>query len=311
MTVSTRHAEIRIKDDHYVLVDVASVNGTQVNGKGLIPHRPKTLADGDSISIGNFRLGFKVGAPMGPVEDRNAAHHQAREMLARILSRTGELSNSLVLAVVSGPCQDTRFNIPQGASGLILGRGAKADLLIRDRDVSNEHAEIDVANDGITIKDLRSLNGTYVGEARIDSAHIEIGKTFVVGNSALTLEHPAEYALGSIFEAPEEETSSFSIGEDTKQIDDSDQAAPNGENFATEEPTINAAENQPEHPSLPVVGPADPLIAPIEPKENPRESNSGQHPAANLDTDSDLGLIIVGTIILLLAVIGLIYLFST
>lgn len=54
-TVSRRHAEIRFEDDGYILHDVASTNGTRVNGRYI--HKEK-LSDGDIIRIGQFTFTF-------------------------------------------------------------------------------------------------------------------------------------------------------------------------------------------------------------------------------------------------------------
>jgi hypothetical protein len=54
--VSRRHAELRRQDDHWMLVDLGSTNGSLVNGKLAREHR---LSDGDRISFGTTELIFK------------------------------------------------------------------------------------------------------------------------------------------------------------------------------------------------------------------------------------------------------------
>src|SRR5215469_15191369 len=56
--VSRRHAAIRLVDDSHVLVDLESANGTRVNGE---PIKEKTLAAGDSISIGPYIVVYSRG----------------------------------------------------------------------------------------------------------------------------------------------------------------------------------------------------------------------------------------------------------
>lgn len=56
VTVSRRHAEFRRNDaQEYEVVDVGSLNGTYVNRE---PRNSQTLASGDEIQIGKFRLVF-------------------------------------------------------------------------------------------------------------------------------------------------------------------------------------------------------------------------------------------------------------
>jgi pSer/pThr/pTyr-binding forkhead associated (FHA) protein len=55
ITVSRRHAEFRLENCRFRIVDAGSLNGTRVNGQ---PVDAAVLANGDEIQIGNFRLVF-------------------------------------------------------------------------------------------------------------------------------------------------------------------------------------------------------------------------------------------------------------
>ena len=57
-TVSRRHAEIVRDGDAWVLRDLGSSNGTQVNGQPVVEH---VLADGDEIKLGSVTLRFENG----------------------------------------------------------------------------------------------------------------------------------------------------------------------------------------------------------------------------------------------------------
>lgn len=59
VTVSRRHAEVDRTPEGYVLRDVASLNGTYVNGERVERH---DLRDGDVVQIGLYRLTFLLGA---------------------------------------------------------------------------------------------------------------------------------------------------------------------------------------------------------------------------------------------------------
>lgn len=56
--VSGKHAEIRRKDDQFLLVDIGSKNGTRLNGEPLISGKEYPLGPEDQIAIGNFVLQF-------------------------------------------------------------------------------------------------------------------------------------------------------------------------------------------------------------------------------------------------------------
>lgn len=59
VTVSRRHAEFRINDGSFEVVDVGSLNGTYVNRE---PKNSAVLSNGDEVQIGKFRLVFLTGA---------------------------------------------------------------------------------------------------------------------------------------------------------------------------------------------------------------------------------------------------------
>ncbi|MBP3087572.1 FHA domain-containing protein [Corynebacterium sp. sy017] len=59
VTVSRRHAEFRLEDGVFQVVDVGSLNGTYVNRE---PRNAQQLSTGDEIQIGKFRLVFLAGA---------------------------------------------------------------------------------------------------------------------------------------------------------------------------------------------------------------------------------------------------------
>lgn len=54
-SASRKHCMIKIESDHYILRDLQSGNGTQVNGERIKDHY---LEDGDRIQIGTTVLKF-------------------------------------------------------------------------------------------------------------------------------------------------------------------------------------------------------------------------------------------------------------
>ncbi|MCH5642670.1 MULTISPECIES: glycogen accumulation regulator GarA [unclassified Gordonia (in: high G+C Gram-positive bacteria)] len=58
VTVSRRHAEFRLGDNEFQVVDVGSLNGTYVNRE---PVDTASLSNGDEVQIGKFRLVFLSG----------------------------------------------------------------------------------------------------------------------------------------------------------------------------------------------------------------------------------------------------------
>jgi hypothetical protein len=59
-SVSRRHARILQQEGIVVLEDLASVNGTYINGKRLDPYLPETLNTGDTVHLGKLMVEVKI-----------------------------------------------------------------------------------------------------------------------------------------------------------------------------------------------------------------------------------------------------------
>jgi hypothetical protein len=54
--VSRRHAEVRAEGDHVLILDLGSLNGTRVNGRGVPPEKGSAARIGDEISVGSAQF---------------------------------------------------------------------------------------------------------------------------------------------------------------------------------------------------------------------------------------------------------------
>ncbi len=65
-----------------------------------------------------------------------------------------------------------------------LGRGKKADLSIDDKSVSQQHAQVVIKDKQVVISDLKSTNGTFVNDERIQKATLlKEGDTVRIGTT--------------------------------------------------------------------------------------------------------------------------------
>ncbi len=71
-----------------------------------------------------------------------------------------------LLRVDHGPNAGSRFLLD--ADVTTVGRHPQSDIFLDDVTVSRKHAEFVRADDGFAVKDVGSLNGTYVNRSRID-----------------------------------------------------------------------------------------------------------------------------------------------
>lgn len=88
-----------------------------------------------------------------------------------------------VLLVTSGPLQGKEFPIDK--DGFVIGSGLNADLKLEDSAVSRHHCDIKVDEQGYSIADMDSTNGTFVNGVRIASAFLNSGAELQVGNTRI------------------------------------------------------------------------------------------------------------------------------
>jgi len=93
-------------------------------------------------------------------------------------------SEDAFLQVVKGPQIGERFFLE--GDRIVIGRDPKAELFLGDITVSREHAEI-VREGGadIAVRDLGSLNGTYVNGEIVEEANLKNGDVIQIGTFQL------------------------------------------------------------------------------------------------------------------------------
>ena len=79
---------------------------------------------------------------------------------------------------------------PLDGDRIVVGRSPDCDVFLDDVTVSRSHAVLSRDEDGFTIEDQASLNGTYVNRRRVEKAKLEDGDEVQIGKYRLTfLEH--------------------------------------------------------------------------------------------------------------------------
>ncbi len=76
------------------------------------------------------------------------------------------------------------FILERGDS-VTIGRSLQADLSVDDLRVSRRHCSIEHGPHGLTLKNLRSANGTYVNGQRVETALLRPGDRVTVGSAEL------------------------------------------------------------------------------------------------------------------------------
>lgn len=97
---------------------------------------------------------------------------------------------SALLLMQRGPSAGARFLLD--AERTTAGRSTSADIFLDDVTVSRKHAEFVRDGQQFVVRDIGSLNGTYLNRARIDVATLRPGDEVQIGKYRMTF-HPSPH----------------------------------------------------------------------------------------------------------------------
>ena len=89
-----------------------------------------------------------------------------------------------ILVVVEGPDQGFKFRI-KPAAAMHLGRENDNDVILDDPATSRHHAEIVFRDGSYVVTDLRSANGTFVNDQRVDQRALADGDLIRLGQNVV------------------------------------------------------------------------------------------------------------------------------
>lgn len=163
--VSREHAQLTW-DDGWQLVDSGSKNGIYVDGE----RREKVPV----TSPVRVRLGDATEGPVVrlSIEDPDATRQD-------VGARWDE--STISVGTPSAPTATPHEETPAGT--LTVGRSPDNDIVVRDVLASRHHAIVHHVPSGLEIDDLGSVNGTFVGGARVSRAQLSDGDVVTIGNT--------------------------------------------------------------------------------------------------------------------------------
>src|SRR5215217_268560 len=195
--ISRRHAEIRRSNDHFVLVDLSSYNGTFVNGTRI--SGPTLLYNNDCIQLGID------GSKIRLIDPENSALPEAGAFASLntgpecvpfpVLELARDLAgfpHTVVAPADAGPgSQPQPVFDPRQAQPLLelvfrdkpyisVGRGEESDIRLDSLQVSLHHARLIKDQDSVLIEDKGSTNGVYINGKRIDHGRKKVDDDDVV-----------------------------------------------------------------------------------------------------------------------------------
>ena len=82
---------------------------------------------------------------------------------------------------------DTTFRLKSGAVKTV-GRAPRADFILDVALVSRLHCRLTAADDQLEVVDLKSTNGTFVNDKRVEKAKLAKGDRLRVGRVEMTVD---------------------------------------------------------------------------------------------------------------------------
>ena len=121
----------------------------------------------------------------GRPEERKAKGSKATKPAAKP-ARPGGRRAPRTLVVTEGPLAGTTLGL--GDSDITLGRGGGCTLVLEDDYASTRHARLTLTDQGWTLEDLGSTNGTYLaGERLTRPTRVPLNTPIKIGTTVLEL----------------------------------------------------------------------------------------------------------------------------
>ena len=135
------------------------------------------------------RFCSSCGAPLAADDDAGPRSRSPRSK--RPTSRTSSSATSRscrpgvgLLVVRHGPETGSSYRLEQPVTA--IGRHPDSDIFLDDITVSRRHVELDKDDQGYVLRDVGSLNGTYVNRERVDEARLHHGDEVQIGRYRLS-----------------------------------------------------------------------------------------------------------------------------
>jgi len=105
-----------------------------------------------------------------------------------------------------------------GKHWVTIGRAADNAFQILETSVSGHHCEVRFADGALTVRDLRSTNGTFVHDQPVSEGGLRVGESFRVGDVELRLEASPEAPEANVPDPAPEENEATTAGSNDRKV---------------------------------------------------------------------------------------------
>ncbi len=169
--ISRYHAVLTFAANKLLLTDLGSTNGTFIDGVQLTPHQKYPLKIGQFVVMGDLTLYVEAPETVGVMHSASGTMVMPGEAFALQDTgsgvRVGEPKTMLDAEVPVAPTSVRTMNLT-GHEKVSIGRASDNQVVLNHPMVSRYHAVLERMGKRFVIKDLRSTNGIYVNEQRIE-----------------------------------------------------------------------------------------------------------------------------------------------
>lgn len=196
-TSSRKHCQIRKTAEGFLVEDLKSRNGTQLNGEDITR---RVLSIGDRIEIGTSIIHFSQRLDPGPRKESKARSKSSETRRRKRSDRSPRKSDR----VRKRSDRTKRAAVPKASTSryelqvvgedrqvdidtfpFMIGASDKNHLVLDAPNVAPEHCLIIPGNEGLFIKDLGSAMGTMVDGQKISGQPLFGKQTILVGTKVL------------------------------------------------------------------------------------------------------------------------------
>ena len=197
--VSRNHARIECSPEGITLFDLASANGTFLNDEKILAAR--MILPGDRIKISGYLLEYQASPAIAP-EDITLmdSMYELDKTLSQLSLPVFLNETSQPRLVIQAP--DRTWEMPLVDDCYTIGRNCDNKVVLQYQRVSRHHAVIERVGKEFVLRDLQSMNGTWVGRERVEQRQLKHGDTILIGQAKLIFKEGFSQDELTIIESP-------------------------------------------------------------------------------------------------------------